>query len=219
MKSSGSAWAMTPLADRRRRHRVYKATLDVGSATDRCSSAPRSYVRSSDRPRPATARGRGNSSQCRPSSSRPPDLGRCPPHCLKKNATSSRVAAIAEIADPLRVDRAVARAGLAAGDEPVDSVEVKTVKRSEKRLGGDEPHCRGHRAQGVGSMHESAILDRDPHPDVRAASRSRQRARPGGRGVWSEPGRCANARRASSSKTSLDEVERDVLVEEVATSS
>ena len=31
----------------------------------------------------------GNPSQTSPSSKRPPDFGRAPPHCLKKNATSS----------------------------------------------------------------------------------------------------------------------------------
>ena len=67
----------------------------------------------------------------------------------------------------------MARAGLAAGDQPVDAGEVQPVERAEQRLGGDEPHRGRHLAQVVGAVHEAPVLDRHAHPDVR---------RPGERG-------------------------------------
>ena len=58
-----------------------------------------------------------------------------PPHCLKKNATSSCLAAVAQIATHSASIRRCRGPGLAAGDQPVDAVEVEPVKRPEQRLG------------------------------------------------------------------------------------
>ena len=52
------------------------------------------------------------------------------------------------------------RAGLAAGDQPVDPVEVEALERAEQWLGADEAHGGRHVAQAVGAMHEAAVLDR-----------------------------------------------------------
>ena len=92
---------------------------------------------------------------------------RTPPHCLKKNATpsstqrsrSSRIHSIAH--------GAMTRAGLAAGDEPVDAGKVQPFERPEQRLGGDEPHSAPGPPQAVGAVDEAPILDPHSHPDVR----------------------------------------------------
>jgi len=67
---------------------------------------------------------------------------------------------------PCDVDAAMARPGLATGDQPIDAIEVEPFQRSEQRLGGDEAH-RGRRfAQVVSTVPEAAVLDRHAHPDV-----------------------------------------------------
>ena len=104
--------------------------------------------------------------------------GGAPPHCLKKNATPSCVAAIAQLAQPLDL----APGGAAAPDSPPAisqsmPVELEPFKRTEQRLGGDEPHGGGDLAQAVGAVNEAPVLDRDAHPDVRRPRQVRRQLR------------------------------------------
>jgi len=58
-------------------------------------------------------------------------------------------------------------AGLATGDQPTDAAKIETFERAEQWLGADEPDRRRNLTQEVSTLHEPAVLDRDPHPHVR----------------------------------------------------
>src|SRR5437016_1019932 len=73
---------------------------------------------------------------------------------------------IAQTARPGRMHRPGTRTGLAADDEPVDSLEPQAIERTKQRLGADEAYRRRHVAQVVGTVHETAILDGDAHPYI-----------------------------------------------------
>ena len=106
-------------------------------------------------------------------------------------------------------------AGLAAGDQPVDALEVQVLEPAEERLRRDEAHGGGHLAEVVGAPHPALVLDRHAHPDV-------LRPRQGGSDLC-EPlvalrqdleGVVAGL--GHHGEDLLDELERDVRVEEVA---
>jgi hypothetical protein len=56
---------------------------------------------------------------------------------------------------------------LAAGDEPVDSSQIETVKWAEERLGANESDDSGDLAQIVRPVGEPPVFNADAHPHVR----------------------------------------------------
>ena len=105
--------------------------------------------------------------------------------------------------------------GLAAGDQPVDSVEIKTFEPAEERLCRDEAHRGWHLAEVVGPSDPPLVLDRDPHPHV---PWPRQERRKFGESLvaLSEDLKGVVLGVAHHREDLLDELERDVRVEEVA---
>src|SRR5215475_421880 len=89
------------------RHSVSRVVENAGGSTGRTLRLLSCHPRAS-----------GYSLHSWPSSSRPPDLGRTPPHCLKKNACC--YAPVAHLAHPLTLHRPRAGTAFAAGDGPVD---------------------------------------------------------------------------------------------------
>jgi hypothetical protein len=94
-------------------------------------------------------------------------LGVRPPQLLEEERDCLIGAAIAQVANPRGITSAALMPGLPARDEPVDTREVKSFKRSQQRLGGHEPNSSRHGAERVGATDEPPILDRDAHPHVR----------------------------------------------------
>ena len=168
--------------------------------------------RSSDVSRP------GDSSQVRPSSSRPPALGVRPPHCLKKNGTPASAHWSRMLARPGRVHRPAFGPGLAAGDDPVDAVQVQVgaAARAAARTTGTAPR-RDLRAGRRCGRRALARL-RPTRPSTRSAA-SRQlvgAAGAAGAPAWSAPDRCAAGCAAMTSNTSRTNVDRHLGVEQVA---
>src|SRR4051794_38536847 len=69
------------------------------------------------------------------------------------------------------------RARLAAGDKPIDPVEVQAFEWPEQRLGTDEPDGRRDQPKSVSAAHEATILDRCADPDIRRPIETRSQLR------------------------------------------
>lgn len=124
-------------------------------------------------------------------------------------------ALVAELTQPRLIDRPGSMTGLAAGDQPVDVGQIKSEERAKQRLSGDESHCSRHLAQVVGAADPALVLDRHAHPHVRGPREPRRdldevlvTLRQNLEGVL--------ARLSHHREHLLDELERDVRVEEVA---
>src|ERR1017187_9417382 len=75
-------------------------------------------------------------------------------------------AAVAQFANPFGAHRTVVVARLAAGDQPVDAGEVKSVERPQQRFRRDEPDRGRYLAKVVDAVNEPPVLNRYAHPDV-----------------------------------------------------
>jgi hypothetical protein len=68
-------------------------------------------------------------------------------------------ALLAKSPDPGGTDWTVPRARLAAGNEPVDSGQIETLKRAQQRLGADESDGTGNLSQPVRPVHEPTVFE------------------------------------------------------------
>ena len=121
--------------------------------------------------------GDGLSSQRRPSSSRPLDFGRCPPHCLKKNATSS----LAHASRRSRTHSGSIRRWPGPDSPPAMSQSMPSRLRPssgpEQWLGADEAHRGMDRRVGSRRGGRSAGSRRSRPSKCSEASQARRRAR------------------------------------------
>jgi hypothetical protein len=76
-------------------------------------------------------------------------------------------ALVADGPDPVRMHRPGARAGFAAGDDPVDAGQIQPGQRAEQRLAGQEPSYRRCRLQLVDAVQRPGILHRRAEHDIR----------------------------------------------------
>ena len=74
-------------------------------------------------------------------------------------------ALVADGAHPVGAHWAGAGAAFAAGDHPVDAVEVE-LERAQQRLAGEELDCGGGVAQQGDARGPALVFDGDAHPDV-----------------------------------------------------
>ena len=102
----------------------------------------------------------------RPSSSRPPDLGLGPPHCLKKKATPNwRHRSRSSVAQDGAIGTGL-RAALAPDDRPRDPGQVDRADRSEQGLEGDEACGRADLPEVLDPSCVLGVLDGDAKPYV-----------------------------------------------------